>query len=144
MSPDMSILLSLLTVKTVEKTTCICRQITFVKQSIDSVDCRSNCRSIVEIERQTVDTLLILFTSVYSNETLQSAANSKMRFSAVNKQNTQLYDNGRGCKIRTCDPLVPNQVRYQTAPSPDWVVLRPISARFQGDSQSLRKLSCFQ
>ncbi len=27
--------------------------------------------------------------------------------------------NGRGSKIRTCDPLVPNQVRYQTAPCPD-------------------------
>ncbi len=26
---------------------------------------------------------------------------------------------GRGSKIRTCDPLVPNQVRYQTAPCPD-------------------------
>ena len=25
---------------------------------------------------------------------------------------------GRGCKIRTCDPLVPNQMRYQTAPIP--------------------------
>jgi hypothetical protein len=25
----------------------------------------------------------------------------------------------RGGKIRTCDPLVPNQVRYQAAPRPD-------------------------
>lgn len=27
--------------------------------------------------------------------------------------------NGRGDRIRTCGPLVPNQVRYQTAPRPD-------------------------
>jgi hypothetical protein len=26
---------------------------------------------------------------------------------------------GRGDRIRTCDPLVPNQMRYQTAPLPD-------------------------
>jgi hypothetical protein len=26
---------------------------------------------------------------------------------------------GRGDRIRTCDPLVPNQVRYQPAPLPD-------------------------
>ena len=26
---------------------------------------------------------------------------------------------GRGNRIRTCDPLVPNQMRYQTAPCPD-------------------------
>ena len=27
--------------------------------------------------------------------------------------------NGRGDKIRTCDPLYPKQVRYQAAPLPD-------------------------
>ena len=27
--------------------------------------------------------------------------------------------NGRGDRIRTCDPLVPHQMRYQTAPLPD-------------------------
>ena len=27
--------------------------------------------------------------------------------------------NGRGDRIRTCDPLVPNQMRYQAAPLPD-------------------------
>ena len=30
---------------------------------------------------------------------------------------------GRGSKIRTYDPLVPNQVRYQTAPCPDGALL---------------------
>ena len=30
-----------------------------------------------------------------------------------------VYKNGRGERIRTSDPLVPNQVRYQTAPRPD-------------------------
>ena len=30
-----------------------------------------------------------------------------------------LVKNGRGDRIRTCGPLVPNQVRYQTAPLPD-------------------------
>ena len=29
------------------------------------------------------------------------------------------YDDGRGDRIRTCDPLVPNQMRYQAAPLPD-------------------------
>ena len=38
---------------------------------------------------------------------------------------------GRGCKIRTCDPLVPNQVRYQTAPSPDWPLIKSIVGAFQ-------------
>ena len=28
-------------------------------------------------------------------------------------------DDGRGDRIRTCDPLVPNQMRYQAAPLPD-------------------------
>ena len=28
---------------------------------------------------------------------------------------------GRGDKIRTCDPLVPNQMRYQAALLPDWM-----------------------
>ena len=27
--------------------------------------------------------------------------------------------NGRDCRIRTCDPLVPNQVLYQVEPFPD-------------------------
>ena len=29
------------------------------------------------------------------------------------------YLDGRGDRIRTCDPLVPNQVRYQTALHPE-------------------------
>src|ERR1700682_5513385 len=29
------------------------------------------------------------------------------------------FENGRGNRIRTCDPLVPNQMRYQTAPCPE-------------------------
>jgi hypothetical protein len=28
--------------------------------------------------------------------------------------------NGRGDRIRTCDPLVPNQMRYQAALLPVW------------------------
>ena len=34
------------------------------------------------------------------------------------------YDDGRGDRIRTCDPLVPNQVRYQPAPLPDGAAVR--------------------
>jgi hypothetical protein len=30
-----------------------------------------------------------------------------------------IYNNGREDRIRTCDPLVPNQMRYQAAPLPD-------------------------
>ena len=36
------------------------------------------------------------------------------------KRNTpNFYEDGRGSKIRTCDPLYPKQVRYQAAPCPD-------------------------
>jgi hypothetical protein len=66
----MSIVALRFSAKKIEKMTYICRQTTSDKQSIDSVDCRSICRSIVEIERQTVDILLILSTPVHSNETL--------------------------------------------------------------------------
>ncbi len=31
-------------------------------------------------------------------------------------------DNGRGERIRTFDPLVPNQMRYQAALRPDWAI----------------------
>ena len=36
--------------------------------------------------------------------------------------------NGRGDRIRTYDPLVPNQMRYQTALRPDWRILMPAGA----------------
>ena len=35
--------------------------------------------------------------------------------------------NGRGDRIRTYDPLVPNQMRYQTALRPDMGILMPAS-----------------
>ena len=31
----------------------------------------------------------------------------------------RLKENGRGDRIRTCDPLFPKQMRYQAAPLPD-------------------------
>ena len=37
--------------------------------------------------------------------------------------------NGRGERIRTSDPLVPNQVRYQTALRPEHVLRWDIDAR---------------
>jgi hypothetical protein len=33
--------------------------------------------------------------------------------------NAENFEIGRGNRIRTCDPLVPNQMRYQTAPCPE-------------------------
>ena len=36
--------------------------------------------------------------------------------------------NGRGDRIRTYDPLVPNQMRYQTALRPDQCILMPAGA----------------
>ena len=33
-------------------------------------------------------------------------------------------ENGRGERIRTSDPLVPNQVRYQTALRPEYAAVR--------------------
>ena len=38
----------------------------------------------------------------------------KSPFNVFNKSNFQIKN--RGDKIRTCDPLVPNQVLYQTEP----------------------------
>ena len=32
-------------------------------------------------------------------------------------------ENGRGDRIRTCDPLLPKQMRYQAAPLPDCCAL---------------------
>src|SRR3546814_12457229 len=34
-------------------------------------------------------------------------------------ENRSAEASGRGDRIRTCDPLVPNQMRYQAAPLPD-------------------------
>ena len=39
------------------------------------------------------------------------------RFASINSFHTVLV--GRGSRIRTCDPLLPKQMRYQTAPCPD-------------------------
>ena len=38
-------------------------------------------------------------------------------------QNPFYKKDGRGERIRTFDPLVPNQMRYQAALHPDWVLL---------------------
>jgi hypothetical protein len=38
---------------------------------------------------------------------------------SLGQQNRGLSRNGRGDRIRTYDPLVPNQMRYQTALLPD-------------------------
>ncbi len=32
-------------------------------------------------------------------------------------------ENGRGSRIRTYDPLLPKQMRYQTAPCPDGLLI---------------------
>ena len=34
-----------------------------------------------------------------------------------------MAEGGRGERIRTSDPLLPKQVRYQTAPRPEWALL---------------------
>ena len=36
---------------------------------------------------------------------------------------------GRSGRIRTCDPLVPNEVRYQTAPHSDIRVWKTLKSR---------------
>ena len=36
-----------------------------------------------------------------------------------------VVQNGRGDMIRTCDPLLPKQMRYQTALRPDMVIVSP-------------------
>ena len=38
-------------------------------------------------------------------------------------------NNGRSSRIRTCDPLVPNQMRYQAALRPDAAIVNAHSAR---------------
>ena len=44
---------------------------------------------------------------------------------------------GRADRIRTCDPLLPKQVRYQTAPRPDLTraLDRDVRGRTQGERQ---------
>ena len=39
----------------------------------------------------------------------------------VNNSGLAEASDGRGSKIRTCDPLLPKQVRYQTALCPDHI-----------------------
>ena len=39
---------------------------------------------------------------------------------------------GRGGEIRTPDPLVPNQMRYQAALRPEWVTNTVVNANFKG------------
>ncbi len=43
-----------------------------------------------------------------------------------------MKENGRGDKIRTCDPLVPNQMRYQAAPLPDMELYNSFANLSQG------------
>ena len=47
----------------------------------------------------------------------------------------QFLRNGRGDKIRTCDPLVPNQMRYQAAPLPDMELYNSFAHLGQGQSE---------
>ena len=44
-----------------------------------------------------------------------------IRLSYGRSTNAISLKNGRGGEIRTPDPLVPNQMRYQAALHPDWV-----------------------
>jgi hypothetical protein len=54
-----------------------------------------------------------------------------------------MKENGRGDKIRTCDPLVPNQMRYQAAPLPDMELYNSFANLSQGlDGLFSRKPAC--
>jgi hypothetical protein len=53
-----------------------------------------------------------------------------MSLTSLNKS----HKNGRGERIRTSDPLVPNQVRYQTALRPELLMLQ----RFAGCEKQRR------
>ena len=50
--------------------------------------------------------------------------------------------NGRGDRIRTYDPLVPNQVRYQTAPLPDRSKIKAVL--FVSQPYCKRKITLFE
>ena len=45
---------------------------------------------------------------------------------------------GRGDRIRTCDPLLPKQMRYQTALRPDFDNLRQPSTTFDNLRSAVR------
>ena len=56
---------------------------------------------------------------------------------------------GRGDKIRTCDPIVPNDVRYQTAlhldkNSPDYSGLQWLRNRDSNPNKQSQSLSCYR
>ena len=53
-------------------------------------------------------------------------------FSVIIQGLIKLLYNGRGDRIRTCDPLFPKQMRYQAAPLPDAVAPRLAQRRLQG------------
>ena len=46
---------------------------------------------------------------------------------------------GRGERIRTFDPLVPNQMRYQAALHPDRCILTSVALRFLGPGNIYRR-----
>ena len=51
---------------------------------------------------------------------------------------TRIIDTHRGDRIRTCDPLVPNQELYQTEPHPGNPLSRNEFARIRYNSKELR------
>ncbi len=59
----------------------------------------------------------IIFLNLVVDEEKVVSYQMTKAFSKLEKAQNVL--NGRGDRIRTCDPAVPNRVRYQTAPLPD-------------------------
>ena len=63
---------------------------------------------------------LYLFVEIYHK--IDFCANSMLNYTNDRQRKKRLYTSpffpikNRGDKIRTCDPLVPNQVLYQTEP----------------------------
>jgi hypothetical protein len=52
--------------------------------------------------------------------------------------------NGRGDRIRTYDPLVPNQMRYQTALRPDETILSLVGPRPVFTTKAQKSMSTFE
>ncbi len=52
---------------------------------------------------------------------------------------SHVVQNGRGDRIRTCDPLVPNQMRYQAAPLPDDLDIIAVEGGNVAENPALRQ-----
>src|SRR3546814_13225240 len=68
--------------------------------------------------RSTRTDTLFPYTTLFRSLTRETTASCHTELREI-RENQPFLVNGRGDRIRTCDPLLPKQMRYQAAPLPD-------------------------